>query len=162
MLAVGRCDGHGWSLRVEPEVTKCQAAKFAASQPGPGGQDVKHGPILAAQPDGGYLSCLLEAQRFDELAELLSLRSHHFWHFEQFGAEALARQGKVDEAIEFAEGRRDEWYENLQIIEFCERTVLFRNRNQAGNLPLGRGSGEAGILKIRGWANLDCACRRKP
>jgi hypothetical protein len=75
------------------------------------------------------LSCLLETWRFDELAELLLLRSHRFWHFDKFGAEALARQGKVDEAIEFAEECHDDRYDDAQVIEYCERALLEADRS---------------------------------
>ncbi len=75
------------------------------------------------------LSCLLDTERYDELAELLSLRSHHFWHFDKFGAEALARQGKGDEAIEFAEACRDDRYDNVQVTEFCERILIEAGRS---------------------------------
>ncbi len=75
------------------------------------------------------LSCLLETKRFDELAELLSLRSYRFWHFDKFGAEALARQGKVDEAIEFAKQCHNDQYDDTQVIEFCERMLLKAGRS---------------------------------
>ncbi|NQU21304.1 MAG: hypothetical protein HQ567_08485 [Candidatus Nealsonbacteria bacterium] len=75
------------------------------------------------------LSCLLETERFDELAELLSLQSRHFWHFDQFGAEALARQGKVDEAIAFAEDCRDDRYDDTRVIKFCERMLIEAGRS---------------------------------
>jgi len=39
------------------------------------------------------LSSLLEAGRYDELAELLATRRMKFWSWHRFGAEALARQG---------------------------------------------------------------------
>ncbi len=74
------------------------------------------------------LSCLLQTERFDEVEELLTLRSHRFWHFDKFGAEALARQGKVDEAIGFAEECRDDRYDDIQITEFCERMLIEAGR----------------------------------
>ena len=75
------------------------------------------------------LSCLLQLKRFDELLELLSLRSHRFWHFDKFGAEALARKGKVDEAIQFAENCRDDRYDDKQVVQFCERVLIEAGRS---------------------------------
>ena len=74
--------------------------------------------------DHACLSCLLELGRYQELNELLSLRSHSFWPTDQFGAEALARQGLTDAAIAYAEARRNDGYDDARIIEFCERVLL--------------------------------------
>lgn len=49
------------------------------------------------------LSALLKAGRNDELLELLKLERHPMWHYQQYGARALAQMGKLDEAIELAE-----------------------------------------------------------
>jgi len=86
----------------------------------------------AADEPGGWivgttlcLSCLLEAGRYDELHDVLSLRSRPFWHHEKFWAEALARQGRTDEAIAHAESMmRDDRYDRLDILRFCERVLL--------------------------------------
>jgi tetratricopeptide (TPR) repeat protein len=49
------------------------------------------------------LSCLLQAQRYDELLELLARAPFVFWHHHRFGALALAAMGQLDEAIAYAE-----------------------------------------------------------
>jgi len=49
------------------------------------------------------LSCLLEAGRTDELFALLDLRQNRMWSDDRFGAEALVRQGRLEEALVFAE-----------------------------------------------------------
>lgn len=49
------------------------------------------------------LSSLVKTGRYKELEELLSLHQRRSWYFERFGAEALARQGRVDEAVARAE-----------------------------------------------------------
>ena len=56
---------------------------------------------------GICLSCLLEAGRCTELAELLATRRMKFWSWHRFGAEALLRQGLWEEAIAFADSGRD-------------------------------------------------------
>ena len=49
------------------------------------------------------LSCLLEAGRYDELAEIVAQRKARFWSDDRFVAEALLRQGREDEALAFVE-----------------------------------------------------------
>jgi hypothetical protein len=75
------------------------------------------------------LSCLVKTERYQELQGLLSLQSAQAWHFGKFWAEALARQGQVDEAIAYAEGCRSVPYCNYdQITRFCERILLEAGR----------------------------------
>ncbi len=76
------------------------------------------------------LSCLLEAGRYHELNELLALRSHPFWPFDRFGAEALARQGLADAAVGYAEARRKNGYDDASIASFCERVLLDAGRRE--------------------------------
>jgi tetratricopeptide (TPR) repeat protein len=49
------------------------------------------------------LACLLHAQRFNELLELLTHAPFVFWHYHRFGAQALAAMGRIDDAIAYAE-----------------------------------------------------------
>ena len=76
------------------------------------------------------LSCLVKTERFQELQGLLSLRSLRSWHFDKFWAEALARQGRVDEAIAYAaEGCRSDLSGSYDgITRFCERILLGAGR----------------------------------
>ena len=60
-------------------------------------------------PAGGYfrgstacLSSLLEAERYTELLDLLTMAPHRFWHHRRFGFHALAALGRTDEALEYA------------------------------------------------------------
>ncbi len=75
------------------------------------------------------LSCLLEAKRYDELKELLSFRTFSFWSYDMFWAEALKRQGKIDEAIAYAESRMNYGHNEHSILEFCEQALLKAGRN---------------------------------
>ncbi len=72
------------------------------------------------------LSCLLTLKRFDDLQELLSLKSYRFWSFDKFWAKALVQQGEVDAAIEFAESCRSHLssYDHPAITAFCEQTLI--------------------------------------
>ncbi|HUT88397.1 MAG TPA: hypothetical protein VMY37_02775 [Thermoguttaceae bacterium] len=78
------------------------------------------------------LSSLLRAERYAELEQLLSLHKTRFWHFDKFQAEALARQGRTDEAIHYAEAcRRDQYdYNEHAIATFCERVLLEAGRRE--------------------------------
>ncbi|MFC1783337.1 tetratricopeptide repeat protein [Planctomycetota bacterium] len=73
-------------------------------------------------------SCLLETERYDELYELISLRPYASWTFNKLWAEALAKQGKTDEAIAFAESCRENNNDNSFIDEFCENILLAAGR----------------------------------
>ena len=87
------------------------------------------------------LSCLLESERFEELRRLLDLADPPFWHYEVYWAEALLRQGHVDEAIQHArsllpETSHDEprlyWYGSTEaeIDDFCERVLYEAGRRR--------------------------------
>jgi hypothetical protein len=89
-----------------------------------------HSTFSFMKGDHACLSCLLHLGRYQELNELLSLQAHPIWSTEQFGAEALARQGMTDAAIAFAEARRLDGYGEWQIIHFCERVLLEAGREE--------------------------------
>jgi hypothetical protein len=78
------------------------------------------------------LSSLLAAGRYDELNSLLALQQSTFWHFGQFGAMALARQGHVDEAIQYAESHLRNVYDSgaLAAEGFCEQILLAADRRE--------------------------------
>ena len=83
-----------------------------------------HDRFIFVTGDTACLSCLLELGRYQELNELLMIRSSAFWPIDRFGAEALARQGMTDAAIAYAEARRKDDYDDSHIVEFCERVLL--------------------------------------
>lgn len=73
------------------------------------------------------LSCLLEAGRHDELLALLAEKKTLMWFDEKFGAEALLRQGRDDDALARAsallDGDRQPWGHH-DIARFCENILL--------------------------------------
>jgi hypothetical protein len=78
------------------------------------------------------LSSLLEAGRYDELAELLATRRMKFWSWHRFGAEALVRQGLWEAAIAYAEGVRSDTnpgYREISIDRFCEDLLIRHGRS---------------------------------
>lgn len=73
------------------------------------------------------LSCLVYAERFSELKELLELDERHSWFHHKFWAMALVKQGKQQEALDYAEQlslERNADYENSEINQFCESTLI--------------------------------------
>ena len=77
------------------------------------------------------LSCLVFTERYEELQELLQLRSKPWWTFNKFWAMALIKQSKPQEALNYAEklssgGNAD--YEQFEINEFCESTLIDMGR----------------------------------
>ncbi len=89
-----------------------------------------HSTFSFMNGDHACLSCLLHLGRYQEMNDLISLQARPIWSTEQFGAEALARQGMPDAAIAFAEARRVDGYGEWQIIKFCERVLLDAGREE--------------------------------
>ena len=74
------------------------------------------------------LSALLRAGRNDELLALLKLERHHMWHYQQFGARALANMGKVTEAMELAQTCANLHGDLLWVARTCEQLLLNSGR----------------------------------
>jgi tetratricopeptide (TPR) repeat protein len=49
------------------------------------------------------LSCLLAAGRHQQLLDLIETAPFLWWHYQRYGVRALAAQGRIDEAIRYAE-----------------------------------------------------------
>ncbi len=113
---------NGWADRVMPLL------RFCWSDERPGGFVV--GTDIC-------LSCLLEAERYDELEGLLRLRKISMWHYDKFWAEALARMGRPDEAIEYASAMLEGHYSHHQIREFCEKTLIEAGRAEEAYAEFG-------------------------
>jgi hypothetical protein len=93
------------------------------------------------------LSCLLETERYDDLKDLLSLRTHAFWPYDWFWVEALRRQGRIDEAIAFAESRLKNDKGDFRIMEFCESLLLEVGRREEAY-------SKYGLLQQPGWTYI--------
>jgi hypothetical protein len=70
------------------------------------------------------LSALLKAERYKDLLELLKLERHQMWHYQQFGVRALAKMGKISEAIKFADICAEKRGESTSIAHVCEELLL--------------------------------------
>ncbi|SFQ21950.1 hypothetical protein [Tranquillimonas alkanivorans] len=102
------------------------------------------------------LSCLLEAERYDELMDLLALRKTRLWFDEKFGAAALLRQGQEDAALALAakllEDDRQTWGRH-DISRFCEGILRRQGKEDEAYLRFGLSSASGGTwLAI--WRDL--------
>ena len=93
--------------------------RTAWSDPRPGGY-VRGGSVC--------LSSLVAAGRHEELLDLLALRRFPSWHDRKFGVQALLAQGRVDEALGYAEASRGLNQPNTAIDAACEKILLDAGR----------------------------------
>ena len=72
------------------------------------------------------LSALYAAGRHDELLALIAKSEypHKSWHYRIWGAKALAKMGKRDEAIQYAQESKGLNEPLIAIAEFCEGVLL--------------------------------------
>lgn len=80
---------------------------------------------------GGYfrgglacLSCLLKAQRYDELLQLIDKAPYLSWSYRKYGVRALATSGKTEEAIQYAETSKGLNDSYSAIASACEMILL--------------------------------------
>ena len=70
------------------------------------------------------LSCLLAADRNQEILDLLDKSPYKFWSYRVYGVRALAAQGRKAEAIKYAQASQDRFDIPSEIAEECERILL--------------------------------------
>jgi hypothetical protein len=85
---------------------------------------------------GGYfrggpacLSCLLKAQRYDELLRLIDKAPYLTWFYRKYGVWALVASGKTEEAIQYAEASKGLNDGYSAIASACERLLLGAGQN---------------------------------
>ncbi len=90
---------------------------------------------LSWQERSGYfrgtpacLSCLLVAERFDELLALLEMAPYQSWSNRRFGVRALAAMGHTDAAIEYAQASQGINDSPAAIARVCEEILLEAGR----------------------------------
>ncbi len=71
-----------------------------------------------------FLSCLLSAQRYDELLEQIARIPRPSWSERAYGVRALVCQGKKAEAIRYAEASTGINVDPLRIAQVCEEILL--------------------------------------
>lgn len=75
-----------------------------------------------------YFSCLLQAQRYDELLKRLDQAPYLAWFYRKFGVKALAALGKTDEAIRYAKASQGLNDGYIQIAVACEAILIDAGR----------------------------------
>ncbi len=70
------------------------------------------------------LSCLLVAERYQDLLDLLALDRKPFWHYRRYGVEALLAMGKKSEALQYAEASRGLNQPDSAIDQACEEILM--------------------------------------
>lgn len=87
---------------------------------------------------------------------LLQRQKTHLWFDEKFGAEALLRQGREDEALAYAEallqGDRRPWG-HVEIAQFCERILVGQGREEEAYRRFGLPS-VSGNTYLAMWRDL--------
>lgn len=102
------------------------------------------------------LSCLLEAERYEELTELVGLQKSRFWSDDRFVAEALLRQGREEDALAHAESllRKEQrpWGFH-EISRFCETILVQQGREEEAYRRFGLPSA-SGNTYLAMWRDL--------
>jgi hypothetical protein len=73
---------------------------------------------------GVCLSSLLAADRHQELLAVLALQRFPFWHDRKFGMQALISDGRMEEALAYAEASRGLNQPEVAIDAACEKILL--------------------------------------
>jgi hypothetical protein len=125
-----------WVERLRPSVL------FAWKQPR-GGRYARHESMCA--------SCLLAAERYEELFRFLVQDPIRMCWMRKFGVQALQRQGKLDEAIAYAEASRGLNEPNAAIDRACEELLLAASRAEEAysRYALSANEGMTGLATYR-------------
>ncbi len=76
------------------------------------------------------LSCLLTAGRHQELLDLIETAPYIWWHYRRYGVQALAAQGRTDEAIGYAEQSLGLNDSPSAMARTCEEILLADGRGE--------------------------------
>ena len=116
---------HWGELCASPEVASHWADQFVE-------------PIRMAWSDprpGGYVSAsslcfssLLAADRHQDIWDLLAIARFPFWHDRRFGVDALVKEGRIEDALAYAEASRGLNQPKRSIDAACERILLGAGR----------------------------------
>lgn len=84
---------------------------------------------------GGYVrgtslcfSSLLAARRHQDIWNLLAIARSPSWHYRKFGVDAFVKEGRIDEALAYAEASRGLNQPERSIDAACERILLNAGR----------------------------------
>lgn len=77
-----------------------------------------------------YLSCLLQAQHYAELLKQLEKAPYPTWSYRKFGVRALAKLGRTEDAIHYAESSQGLNDGYAQIALACEEILINAGRHE--------------------------------
>ena len=109
------------------------------------------------------LSSLVAAGRHQELLETLALHRYPSWHYRRFGVQALVAEGRIDEALAYAEASRGLNQPDSSIDAACERILLDAGRaEEAYEYALTSNVSSTGLATFRAIARKypDCDSKR--
>ncbi len=116
---------HWGELCASPEVASHWADQFvdlirmAWSDPRPGGY---------VNATSLCFSSLFAAGRHQDIWDLLAIARFPFWPYRKFGVDALMKEGRIDDALTFAEASRGLNQPDRSIDAACERILLGAGR----------------------------------
>jgi len=76
------------------------------------------------------LSCLIASGRNLEVLDLLALLHYKFWHYHKYGVAALAKMGRIDEAIAYAQEGCGLSGSSMAADKTCEELLLSCGRDK--------------------------------
>ena len=98
---------------------------------------------------GGYvsatslcLSSLLAAGRHQDIRDLLAIARFPFWHYRRFGVDAFVKEGRIEDALSYAEASRGLNQPDRSIDAACERILLDAGRAEEAYLRYALTAGE--------------------
>lgn len=99
--------------------------------------DKLRSPLELSWKKGGYfrgtpacLSCLLQAQRYEELLKLIDEAPYLSWSYRKYGVMAIAAAGKPEEAIRYAEASQGMNDGYTPIAAACEEILIDAGRHE--------------------------------
>ena len=110
---------------------------------------------------GGYfhgatacLSCLLVAERYRELLDLLALPRYPSWHYRRYGVEALLALGRKADAVQYAEASRGLNQPDAVIDQTCEAILISSGLHEEAYQRYGLGAavGNSFLARFRAVA----------
>jgi len=123
--SLGVVQDHWGDLCAAPEVASHWADQFvdliriAWSDPRPGGY---------VNATSLCLSSLLAAGRHQDIWDLLAIARFPFWSYRRFGVDALLKEGRIEDALAYAEASRGLNQPDRSIDAVCERILLVAGR----------------------------------
>lgn len=90
------------------------------------------------------LASLLAAGRNDELLEVLSLKPHPIWPWRRYGIRALVAEGRLDDALIYAEASRGLNIPDAAVNAECEVILIAAGRREAAYRQYGLTANETG------------------